>query len=233
MPKAIKMMFCLLVILLLSGAGTQALNAAEIFNKKEPLQDQAQQNSDEGILELLDEAPAPSTKKKAAPPETINDFANLYYKNCTKQEHPILKGKSLELLCGCTSAQIPQNMSVKQMRDMQENTPEGEHQRSRMLLFVYTPCIQYPTKALVRKQCLDNPEVKAGMKQYKRVCECLADGMAGFMKEEAPRYVEMAMRRNGADLDPLRMLMESTLFEEKSQYYMRKCVTTHEFGITR
>ncbi len=224
-----KITLCLLAFPLVWGVNISVVNAAQIFNKKEPVQAPLEPQERE-ILELLDEAPEITDTVPEKEPQTINDFANQYYKNCLRQDHPILKGESLEMMCGCTSAQIPDNMTVKQMKDMQENTADGQHQRSRMLLFVYTPCIQYPTKALIHDKCVNNPEVQTSMKHYKKVCECLSDGMAQFMKEKAPKYIQSSLHRNSADMDPLRTLMESRVFEEQSQYHMRKCVQTHEFA---
>ena len=208
-------------------------HAADIWVKKEdPTKEEAAPQQDQELLELLDEAPAPA-EKPAPEPQSINDFANVYYKNCLAQDHPTLKEDQLTMLCACTAANIPGTMTVQNMRDMQTNTAEGQTQRARMLMFVYTPCIEFPTKALVMQQCLSDPKVKSGMKHYYKVCDCLSDGMAKFMKERAPKTVETALNRNKTDLDPLRLLLESPAFEEESKYHMTTCVQTHEFGMAQ
>ena len=219
-----KIVLCCLA-LILGVSSLSSVHASGLFSKKE-----AKQTQDE-VLELLDEAPpVEATPAPVAEPQTINEYANLYYKNCVQQDHPILKGEPLELQCGCVSAQIPQNMTVKQMREMEENTTEGNLQRSRMMLFVYMPCTEYSMKAITQNKCLNDPDIKSRMKYYRRVCECISDEMAQFMKNEAPKRIESAMRRGGTDIDPLVTIMGYPVFEEKSQHYKRKCVERHEYG---
>ena len=230
MPGIRKITAGLLTALLLAGAGLPAADATEIFNRAGPPEGRTPYSFADDVPALSDGAETPARQPQQAPPRTITAFANDYFNTCLKQDHPILRGESLELMCGCTAAQIPQNMTVRQMQAMGENTDEGALQRSRMLLFVYTPCIKYPTKALVESRCLDDPNVRSGMKRYKKVCACLADGMAALMEKEAPGHVEEALKRDSGNLDPLRMLLESRLFTEQSQYHMRRCVTKHEFG---
>ena len=214
------------------------VSAAQIFNKPQSAVETPQappaqpapdlQPRNNNVLELLDEAPAPQAPEPE--PENINDFANQYYKNCMQQEHPLLKGETLKTLCACTSANIPGNMSVANMRNLNEDTEEGAKQRARLMLFVYTPCIQYPTKALVEDQCLKNPDVRKNLKNYKGVCMCLSDGMADFMEEYAQQHMEAALRRDMRDTDPLNDLMNSPRFNSQSQYYMRTCIQKHEWG---
>lgn len=225
----------LLAALAFSGAALNA-HAADIFNKHpssntpkaDPLNPKTQSQDNGEVLDLLDEAPAPS--KSEEEPETIEDFANRYYRNCMQQDHPYLEKDDLTLLCGCTSAEIPKSMTVKQMKDMQTGGEEGQLQRARMMMFVYTPCIRYPTRALVLDQCANNPQVRSTMKNYMRVCGCLADSMGDYMDKNAPKAMQTALTRNITDLDPLGSLMQSKGFEEYSQYYMRECIRKHELG---
>ncbi|MEM7650782.1 MAG: hypothetical protein AAF204_01710 [Pseudomonadota bacterium] len=210
-------------------SGAAPTHAQDLFIKKErpSASVQTPRPEEQEIMELLDQAPKKEEAERPAP-QSINDFANRYFDNCMKQQHPNLQGEQKELLCGCTAANIPGNMTVQNMRDMQQNTPEGATQRGRMLLFVYTPCIEYPTKALIYDRCVNDPQVRGGLKRYTQVCDCLSDGMAGFMKERAPKTVENALALNINDIDPLRVLMESKAFEEQSRYHMKNCVYNNE-----
>lgn len=168
------------------------------------------------------EAPAPIT--------TIEEYANQYFAKCMEQDHPILKGESHELLCACTSANIPGNMNLDQVREMQKDTAAGLEQRNRMMLFVYAPCIEYPTRALIMDQCVNNPQIKASMKNYFKVCSCLAEGMGKVLQEAAPSAIQQAIERNVKDYDPLRALLDSTFYNEKSQYYLQTCLAKYQSG---
>lgn len=222
----------LVVFMAVVAVDSVPVDAANIFLSRNPSkQADPLKPEQEDVIDLLDDEPTDDAP--APPPESIDDFANRYYENCLKQENETLKGENLEMMCGCTSAQIPQNMTVEQMRAMQDNTDEGKLQRSRMLLFVYTPCIKYPTKALVTEKCLNNPDVRKTMRNYRAVCGCLGDKMADYMDREAPRAMEQALKRDMTDIDPLRALMESRGFDDYSRYYMNKCLNEHELGNRR
>lgn len=153
--------------------------------------------------------------------------ANDFYKNCIAQEHPILKGEMLELFCGCTSAKMTETMTPEQVAIMNTDSKEGQYQRNRMLMFVYTPCIAYPTEALVTQQCLSQ---KDKMKRPLKTCPCVGKGMGEYMTLHAPKVIERALRRNAKDLDPLRMLLESRSFDDQAQYYMSQCIAKHELN---
>ena len=220
----------MLLILLIGLAGMAfTAQAADIFNRPSSAQTESTKPTNEEMLELLDEAPR--VQETEPEPESIEDFANRYYKNCNKQQHPYLNKDDLKLLCGCTSAKIPESMTVKQMKDMQAGGSEGQLQRARMMLFVYTPCIRYPTRSLVLDRCLNNPQVRGTMKKFREVCGCLADNMADYMDKEAPKAMETALTRNMTDIDPLGTLMNSRAFEEYSEFYMKECISKHELGI--
>ena len=166
-----------------------------------------------------------SVQKK--PLADISALANDFYKNCTAQKHPILSGEDLNLFCGCTSAHLAKNMTPAQMRASQTDTPEGQQQRARMTLYVYTPCIEHPTRALVTNQCESNPQVQNSVKNYKHTCGCLGDEMANFMKNNAHNAIKIALQNNINDLDPLGTLMQSPQFNAQSQEALKKCILKH------
>ena len=218
--------FVLYALIMTSVPGVIPAQAADLYVKPKSYESKQQPASpNEEVLELLDEAPP--VEEPQPEPKTINDFSNAFYRNCLKQQHPLLKEDGLKMMCACTAAQIPATMSVENMRAMQNNDAEGKLQRSRMIMFVYTPCIEYPTKALILDQCLGNEEIRSTMKNHQKVCECLGENMGKFMREEAPKYVQKALRRNPDNLDPLGMMLQSPLYDERSRHFMQRCVYKH------
>jgi len=179
-------------------------------------------SQEEVIDKLLQDEVKPEALK------TANDYANQYFQNCLQTDHPYLKGKDLELLCGCTSAKFSEVMTPQNVQAMQHNTPEGQHQRNRVLMFVYAPCIEYPTRAMILSECLSKPQTQHLMKNPSSTCKCLADGVAEDMAELAPQYIESSIRRNPENLDPLGLLMNSEAFEKRSIYHSRLCLSKHE-----
>lgn len=187
------------------------------------------QSSQDELKAFLDQKNAPDQGQRSAPRD-INEFANAYYNNCLKKQHPLLDADSQEDLCACTAANIPQTMSVENMKAMQNADDEGRLQRSRMLMFVYTPCIEYPTRSLILNQCLNNPDVAGKIKNYQQICSCLGDGMAEFMRDEAPRFIENEIRKNPDSVDPLGYMMRTPLYQNRSEYYLRQCIRKYVYG---
>lgn len=209
--------------------------ATDIFLKPKGSIEQPEQPDD--IIELLNDDQINDASKEQAPasqPQTIKDYANLYYKNCIKQDHPILKGESLDVLCSCTAAQIPDVMTMQQWKAaVSDAGSEGQHQRNRMLMFIYTPCVKYPARALVLDSCVNNESVRATIRRYPKVCACVADKMAEFIDKNASTTLERSLSRNSQDTDPLRSLLESPAFENHERFVMSRCAKTHEFGLGR
>ncbi len=163
--------------------------------------------------------------------KTSADYANAYYNNCVRQQHPVMKGEDLELLCACTSAKFSEVMTVEQAKAMNEDTPEGQFQRNRMMMFVYAPCIEFPTRAMIMHSCLSDPKARYSMKNPQATCSCLANSVAEEMKSRAPGIIENSLRTNPKDLDPLATLMNSKTFDDVSRQHSMRCLQIHELGI--
>ncbi len=216
-----KSIFTLLVIFICALSVEAFAQAPELFVRPEP-------NDPTDLEQLLDEVPdreAPQPK-----PTDINEFAQQYYQNCLKQDHESLSGESLELLCTCTAAKIPENMTMRQTYHMQQNTNQGRLQRIRFMEFVYTPCLRYPVTALVEQRCRDNKEISKKYRNYKAICGCVGDRMGDFMDDKSPGYVDLALRRNLPNIDPLEMLLDSEQFTKRQGLHMRYCVDVYEYG---
>ncbi len=164
-------------------------------------------------------------------PQNIEEMANTYYRNCMAKQHPMLDGENQQLLCGCTSAKIPEVMTFDQMKAMGEDTPEGLEQRNRMMLLVYTPCIEYPTRSMVLYRCLDNGQLKAVVGNTQPICSCLANNMALFMREKAGPAIELAIKRNQKDIDPLGMLMQSRGYERAETQTLHGCMENTNYQL--
>ncbi len=158
------------------------------------------------------------------PSQDISSFANSYYKNCLKQKNPMLTGDNLKMMCACSSAHITKFMSMNEVNVMTLDTPEGQIQRNRMLLHVYTPCIQYPARALLEYNCLNDKSVKVAVQNHEQVCSCLADNMARYTKENAPATIAQSLAQHPEGLDPLSTLMNGAEFQRYSQSVLMSCL---------
>lgn len=186
------------------------------------------QPTQEELEQLLGQRSAPT-----APPQNVQEYANRYYKNCLAQQNDVLKGENLELLCACTAAKFTENMTMEQINAIDSGSQEGIYQRNRILMFVYAPCIEYPTRALILDQCLNDTKNQYTMKNQGKTCTCLADGVAGDLKEQAPEVIKNALALNPKDLDPLALLMNSSAFESRFRSHSLRCLQLHELGYAR
>lgn len=222
------------LILVLSVLTTGSASATELFvrpaGSKPAVKEEPAPVPEEQAAPLKDPSAVPDVPElkepepQVAEPKSIGEMANTYFRNCLAQEHPMLDAENKQLMCGCTSAKIPEVMTLEQMKEMANDTPEGLEQRNRMMLFVYTPCIEYPTRAMVLYRCLDDPKLKALLGNTQPMCSCLAGNMASFMREKAGPVIELAIRNNEKDIDPLRKLMESRAYEINEHQTLQGCM---------
>lgn len=216
-----KSIFTLLVLFICALSAEAFAQAPELFVRPEP-------KEPTDLEKLLDEAP--DIEKPQPAPTNITEFANQYYQNCLKQDHENLSGESLDLLCTCTAAKIPENMTMQQTYDMQQSTNEGKLQRVRFMEFVYTPCLRYPVISFVENRCVTDKDISKKYRNYKAICGCVAEEMGKFIEEKSPGYVDMALRRNLDGVDPLKLLLDNKQFKSHEQYHMRYCTDVYEYG---
>lgn len=170
-------------------------------------------------------------KDKPRGPRTPKEFANDYFKNCVKSKHPILTPPDMELLCGCTAAQFANGtITPAQIRKMKDDTPAGLKERNRMMLLVYAPCIEHPSRALILNQCLKSTRNQYTMKNQSATCRCLADGVSKDLQKNAPDIMADAVQNNPNVLDPLQVLLESKTFQNRQRYHSLTCIQKHELG---
>lgn len=180
------------------------------------------------IMTFLEPAPRPE-------PKTRKDFANLYYETCVEGNESDELSEMVALHCACTSATMIELMDEKQMALLSEPTPNGRLQRARLINFAFVPCLEEPVKSLVLDNCLYDSSIQRSLRHERRVCHCLANGMAEFVTERGERLLPGRGRApfgtSPEDLlrNPLGELITSKGFNMRSQYFMPKCMSIHEF----
>lgn len=152
-----------------------------------------------------------------------NEQANSYYDNCLMQKSGSFTPQGQQMLCACTAAQMQKVLSVEDIQTMSTNTPEGQSLRDKMTLYVYAPCMKYPTHDLIYTRCMGDAQIKAAVPNPDALCKCMGDGMASFIEQRGPEQLMTALRQNPGDLDPLGTLMNSDAFTQQSQTVMQSC----------
>ena len=211
--------------------------ATEIFNKpkKNDALPEAPVIQNMSPRNLPEAAPTMQTIEKAAPPaasapeETIESFSRRYNENCLKKQNDVLKGDDLRMLCACTSSKLQEKMTVGEIRQMATDTPEGQVQRNRMVIDVYAPCMEYPSRALLMSRCADyktslekTPQGQA--LNGEAICSCLAQNMAAYVAVNAQAILTKKLAVSPSDMDPLGAFLNSPEYQAQVNSTFASCV---------
>lgn len=169
--------------------------------------------------------------EKPKPPQTIKDFASSYYYNCIKKQHPLMNKTSMESLCACTSVALEKKMTIDEVQAMMTNTNHGQDMRNKMLEHVYAPCMKYPTYDLLHGECLQREKVRRSMRNYQKVCGCMAEGMSAYVSEQAQNIIAEVLMKNPQSIDPLGEFLSSERFNRVAATKLGLCIKKHEFGL--
>lgn len=181
------------------------------------------------------EAPQTQTPRTQAAPQAaptgtaqqnpMQDFAAAFYTNCKKQPQQSLKADTHELLCACSAANLQQGkMSVSEISQMREDSPQGQAMRNKMLTEIYAPCIEFPTHDLISARCLSDEKIKLATKQPAKVCGCMADKVSRHLADNAQEIIRAELAVNPNNLDPLGIFLNSAAYEAQSRQALVACV---------
>lgn len=162
--------------------------------------------------------------------ETIEEFANRYYGNCMAKEDATLGKDDQKMLCACTAAQVVKTMPLEGMQRLQEDSPQGQAFRNLMLTGVYAPCMEYPTRALLYKHCMEDPGVKGVLQNPDAICSCVGDDMGKYVAGNAPAIIKRSLEQNPNDLDPMNAFLTSPEYAEQSKTILFACLQKNGFG---
>ncbi len=167
-------------------------------------------------------------KQETTEPVTLNQFANKHFNNCSNTKHPIIIGQDLLRLCACTRDRFLENMSIPQIRAMQKNDDEGRYQKSRMLLFVYAPCIKFPLNRMISTTCMRNVQNKYLMKSQSATCQCIADRVSEASYKLIGKYMQGIIKLKMEDREPLNLLVKENHFNDLMFNHTKQCLREFE-----
>ena len=182
-----------------------------------------QRDEETGEIDLLDQE---EPKQKA--PETIDEYANRFYKNCKETESERLEEDIAELYCGCRAANLVMKMSMKEVRAMQKDTDEGRFQRKRMMMFVDGLCVPNVARPLILQQCFGGAKVTGNMRNAGGTCGCLANRLEYYLAQAAPGILDQGQRLRHDVSDPLGYVLNSSAYDLKLREYTLVCVAQFE-----
>ena len=154
-------------------------------------------------------------------------MANNFFASCLNRQDPRMSPDTQEAMCACNAAMIMQNMTVEEVQTMKEQTQAGRDMLNKMLLEVYTPCINYPVHDLVEAECLRNENIdKAGIAMPKaEICGCTAKKMSEWFAKDGGALMRTILEKQPNIYDPIEPVMNSKAFKSQSYSIMIACMT--------
>ena len=156
------------------------------------------------------------------------DMADNYYQNCMSKPNPILSDKTKDMLCTCTAARMMKGLTVEEMRTMTQNDEAGRLALNKMLVEVYTPCMEFPIRDLVYDNCIKNQSQMASVKNLEGLCGCMASETAEYVAKEGPQTIRNALKTDPFIADPMGPLMSSPEFQKASQEFTMGCLMDYK-----
>lgn len=155
-------------------------------------------------------------------------MADKFYQNCMAQPNAILSDKTKDMLCTCTTARMMKQLTVEDMRTMTQNDQAGRLALNKMLIEVYTPCMEFPVRDLIYDNCMKSKSQMGEVKNLEGLCGCMSSSTAEFVAKEGPQAIQNALKSDPFISDPLGPLMSSPEFQKASQEFTMACLMDYK-----
>lgn len=178
------------------------------------------------------EAPAPADEPadkgaETAPADDMEHFSGRFYQNCIKKQNDRLSPQDMKLLCSCTAMEMKQTMTLEDIQVMTTPTPEGAAMQRFMMLNVYAPCMEIPTRALIHSTCMADPGVKNAVSDPAPICDCVSRDMGAYIGENAKTVMEQSLEQNPGAADPMAAFLSSSAYQQAAGAKLLSCLQKH------
>ena len=155
------------------------------------------------------------------------ETANAYFNNCIAQKsEQSFSPQAQDMLCACTAARLTQFFSMEDMATMTNPQAAPDAQRgafNKMLINIYAPCMEEPTREFHYNACITNPQT-AQYGDPAKICRCMADEVATHIKINGPSVFEELVARNPNISDPMSALTDDPSFQTFAQSKLLGCL---------
>ncbi len=170
-------------------------------------------------------------------PVTVEDYANLYYSTCAKENTSADLAAYNQTQCACTAAQIPKFMTLSDVKSLFEEGPEGERQQGRLMTSAYIPCLYHSVYNVVYDSCYEDNKSTRRLIYARKVCGCYAHAMGSYVSSKGGNLVP-GFTRAGYDSkksvpDPLAFIIGADFFSRTGRTEFRKCYLVEERGMAK
>ena len=144
------------------------------------------------------------------------EMADAYYKSCVSKERPKqLSEESHKALCACTASKMLENMTTDDVQDLSsQEQAVARDALNYMIVAVYAPCMEQPTKDHYYYTCKSNPKTRLITKNSNIMCECIANKVSNYIGKNGPAIFEDILTRNPNIQDPMGALESDPVFQD-------------------
>ena len=181
--------------------------------------------TDDPAAQLLDE--------NKGIPQSIEEYATLYFENCTASNTEKSYDEYVATQCGCTAAKMPEFMTMNNMKALFTKTKEGDFQQGRVLMLAYMPCMYDSVYQFIFDGCYYNAQ-HAKLIRRRKVCECYARTMGNRVASKGekmiPGFTAGGFNSARAVPNPLVHILTDPYFSSRADYEFDQCVMTESYG---
>jgi hypothetical protein len=180
---------------------------------------------------LADEEPLQSQPQEDL---SLNDYANLYFKQCAGSNVAPELQNYIDLQCACTAAEMTSFMKEKDLEQALTKNPERDYQMLRIVMNAYIPCLKNSIKDFTYDQCVSGAYEKGSFSNKDKVCSCIGDGMALHAVEQGtalvPGFARNTFKASDMGDNPFFSVINHPSFPNVSDYYTRKCLYEYSYN---
>jgi hypothetical protein len=154
--------------------------------------------------------------------------ANTYFASCVENSAKTetrFSPQSQKMFCACTAARLTQFFTVEDMQTMTSPTdPNARIALNKMIVNIYAPCMEEPTREYHYSSCISNPQVSALGGDPQRLCQCAADQIATHLATNGAQMFQDILNRNPTIVDPMQALYDDPKFQSFAQSKLMGCL---------
>lgn len=172
--------------------------------------------------------------KDGGVPQTVNEYANLYFQNCHKANTDTELDEYVSSQCGCTASKMTEFMDLRNMKTLFTKTQEGDFQMGRVMMLAYLPCLYDSIYEFVFDSCYYSDEMRKKMNNPRGICECYSHKMGDYVASKGesfvPGFVRDGFVSSKAVANPFAHIIGSSQFNRKSRWEFEQCIMTESYG---
>jgi hypothetical protein len=149
-------------------------------------------------------------------PDQVKQFSASCLKN--GEQDQTMSPQTKQIFCACTGQFMQRNLTMTDLQNMSAKGQIGRNAANKMLTGVYAPCMEFPVRDMIQKQCMND------VKQAS-VCSCLSKNMAAYTAKSAQTTLKQVLAKTPNAFDPMGAIIDSPEFQAQQKQITMQCLT--------